>query len=170
MKKLFFAFAFLFVASFANAQGVIKFKTESHDFGKVEEGVQAAYTFEFTNTGTAPVVISNAQASCGCTTPDWTKEPVMPGKTGKVMASFNSQGRPGNFSKTVTVISNSETPQIVLSIKGEVNPKAAEKAAEAAAPVAPATAVIKTAPAAAAPAPVSAPAPVKATTRKKSSK
>jgi Protein of unknown function (DUF1573) len=169
MKKLFFAFAFLFVASFANAQGVIKFKTESHDFGKVEEGVQAAWTFEFTNTGTAPVVISNAQASCGCTTPDWTKEPVMPGKTGKVMASFNSQGRPGNFSKTVTVISNSETPQIVLSIKGEVNPKAAvaEKAAEPA--QAPAAAVTKTVPAPA-PAPVAAPAPAKATTRKKSSK
>ena len=146
MKKLFFVFAFLFVASFANGQGVIKFKTESHDFGKVEEGVQATYTFEFTNSGTAPVVISNAQASCGCTTPDWTKEPVMPGKMGKVTASFNSQGRPGNFSKTVTVISNSETPQIVLSIKGEVNPKGAEQA------------------------PAIAPAPAKALIRKKSSK
>ena len=166
MKKLFFVFAFLFVATFANAQGVIKFKNESHDFGKIEEGVQATHTFEFTNTGTAPVVISNAQASCGCTTPDWTKEPIMPGKTGKVTAAFNSQGRPGNFSKTVTVISNSETPQIVLSIKGEVNKKGEEKAAESAAPVAPATAATKTAPATAAPAP----APVKATTRKKSGK
>ena len=162
MKKLFFVFAFLFVATFANAQGVIKFKSESHDFGKIEEGVQATHTFEFTNTGTAPVVISNAQASCGCTTPDWTKEPVMPGKTGKVTASFNSQGRPNNFSKTVTVISNSETPQIVLTIKGDVNPKGAEKSVESAAPVAPATAVIKSAPAAVAPA--------KATTRKKSGK
>lgn len=165
MKKLFFVFAFLFVASFANAQGVIKFKNESHDFGKIEDGVQATHTFEFTNTGTAPVVISNAQASCGCTTPDWSKEPIMPGKTGKVTASFNSQGRPGNFSKTVTVISNSETPQIVLSIKGEVNQKGAEKSVESAAPVAPATAVIKSAPATAAPAPVKA-----ATTRKKSGK
>jgi hypothetical protein len=168
MKKLFFVFAFLFVATFANAQGVIKFKNESHDFGKVEEGVQATHTFEFTNTGTAPVVISNAQASCGCTTPDWTKEPVMPGKTGKVTASFNSQGRPGNFSKTVTVISNSETPQIVLSIKGEVNPKAA--VAEKAAEPTPAAAVTKTVPAAATPAPAPVAAPVKATTRKKSSK
>ena len=161
MKKLFFVFAFLFVATFANAQGVIKFKTESHDFGKIEEGVQATHTFEFTNTGTAPVVISNAQASCGCTTPDWTKDPVMPGKTGKVTASFNSQGRPGNFSKTVTVISNSETPQIVLSIKGEVNQKVA--VAEKAAEPAPAATVTKTAP-------VASPAPAKATTRKKSSK
>jgi uncharacterized protein (DUF58 family) len=168
MKKLFFVFAFLFVATFANAQGVIKFKNESHDFGKVEEGVQATHTFEFTNTGTAPVVISNAQASCGCTTPDWTKEPVMPGKTGKVTASFNSQGRPGKFSKTVTVISNSETPQIVLSIKGEVNPKAA--VAEKAAEPTPAAAVTKTVPAVATPAPAPVAAPVKATTRKKSSK
>lgn len=164
MKKLLFVFAFLFVATFANAQGVIKFKTESHDFGKVEEGVQAAYTFEFTNTGTAPVVISNAQPSCGCTTPDWTKEPVMPGKTGFVKASFNSSGRPGNFNKNITVISNSETPQIALTIKGEVNPKAAgapEKVAEPA----PAPVVSKVVPAAA---PVSAPAPAKATVKKKS--
>ncbi|MCU0471100.1 MAG: DUF1573 domain-containing protein [Arcicella sp.] len=165
MKKLLFVFAFLFVATFANAQGVIKFKTEAHDFGKIEEGTQATYTFEFTNTGTAPVVISNAQASCGCTTPEWTKEPVMPGKSGKVTASFNSQGRPGNFSKTVTVVSNSETPQITLSIKGEVNPKAAvaEKSAE---PAAPAATVTKTAPAAAAPAA----APVKSAVKKKSGK
>jgi Protein of unknown function (DUF1573) len=132
----------------------------------VEEGVQAAYTFEFTNTGTAPVVISNAQPSCGCTTPDWTKEPVMPGKTGFVKASFNSSGRPGNFNKNITVISNSETPQIALTIKGEVNPKAAvapEKAPEPA----PAPVVSKVVPT---PAPVAAPAPtpVKPTAKKKS--
>jgi Protein of unknown function (DUF1573) len=154
MKKLLFVFAFLFVATFANAQGVIKFTKETHDFGKVEEGVQATHTFEFTNTGTAPVVISNAQPSCGCTTPDWTKEPVMPGKTGFVKASFNSTGRPGNFNKNITVISNSETPQIALTIKGEVNPKgqAEDKKSEPA----PAPVVSKVAPA-----PVAAPAPAK---------
>ena len=157
MKKLLFVFAFLFVATFANAQGVIKFTKETHEFGKVEEGVQASHTFEFTNTGTAPVVISNAQPSCGCTTPDWTKEPVMPGKTGFVKASFNSSGRPGNFNKNITVISNSETPQIALTIKGEVISKAAaeEKKSEPA----PAPVVTKvTAPVVAAPAPVAAPA------------
>ncbi|MDZ7900650.1 MAG: DUF1573 domain-containing protein [Arcicella sp.] len=158
MKKLLFVFAFLFVATFANAQGVIKFTKETHEFGKIEEGVQATHTFEFTNTGTAPVVISNAQPSCGCTTPDWTKEPVMPGKTGFVKASFNSMGRPGNFNKNITVISNSETPQIALTIKGEVTGKAAaddkkpepapapvvSKVVPAAAPVvAPAKAVVK---------------------------
>lgn len=153
MKKLFFVFAFIFAATFANAQGVIKFKNESHDFGKVEEGTVATYTFEFTNTGTAPVVISNAQASCGCTTPEWTREPVMPGKAGKVTAAFNSAGRPGNFSKTVTVVSNSETPQITLSFKGEVTPKGA-----AAAEPTPAPATVAT------------PAPAKAPVKKKSSK
>jgi hypothetical protein len=167
MKKLLFVFAFLFVATFANAQGIIKFTKETHEFGKVEEGVQAAWTFEFTNTGTAPVVISNAQPSCGCTTPDWTKEPVMPGKTGFVKASFNSSGRPGNFNKNITVISNSETPQIALTIKGEVIPKPATE--EKKADPAPAPVVTKVAPATAAPAPAPA-APVKATTRKKSGK
>ena len=161
MKKLLFVFAFLFVATFANAQGVIKFKTETHDFGKVEEGVQAAYTFEFTNTGTAPVVISNAQPSCGCTTPDWTKEPVMPGKTGFVKASFNSSGRPGNFNKNITVISNSETPQIALTIKGEVNPKAAVAAEKASEPT-PAPVVSKVVPTA----PVATPAPAKVVKKK----
>jgi len=64
----------------SNAQGAIKFKAEKHDFGKIVEGTQASYSFEFTNTGKAPVVISNVQPSCGCTTPEWTREPIMPGK------------------------------------------------------------------------------------------
>lgn len=124
MKKLFFVLAFVFVATLANAQGVIKFETESHDFGKIEEGTIATFEFKFKNTSkTAAVVISNVSPSCGCTTPSWTKEPVMPGGTGSVTASFSSAGRPGGFSKTVTVVSNSETPQIVLSFKGEVVPK-----------------------------------------------
>ncbi|MFD1815977.1 Protein of unknown function [Pseudarcicella hirudinis] len=158
MKKFFLFFAVLFATStLSNAQGVIKFKAESHDFGKIDEGTQATYTFEFTNTGTAPVVIANAQPSCGCTTPDWTKEPVLPGKTGKVTASYNSTGRPGVFNKTITVISNAETPQIALTIKGEVTPKGAE--APAAAPAAAPT-VSKT--------PAAAPAPAAAKKAKKS--
>jgi Protein of unknown function (DUF1573) len=167
MKKIFLFLSFVLVTAVsANAQGVLKFKNESHDFGKIEEGTVATYVFEFTNTGTAPVVISNAQPSCGCTTPDWTKEPVMPGKTGRVSASFNSQGRPGNFSKTVTVISNSETPQITLSFKGEVNPKAAAIEAPASNAVpAPAPTVTKSVPAPVA-APVAVPAPVKKASKK----
>ncbi|MFN8354317.1 MAG: DUF1573 domain-containing protein [Spirosomataceae bacterium] len=130
MKK-FFAIAIAFVAftSASYAQGVLKFKNEKHDFGKVPQNVPAVYSFEFTNTGSAPIVISNAQPSCGCTTPDWTKEPVMPGKTGFVKASYNAASM-GPFTKTVTVTSNAETPTIVLTITGEVVSK--EDAAAAA--------------------------------------
>lgn len=120
MKKFFaVAVTLLAFASASYAQGVIKFKHEKHDFGKVAQGVPAVYTFEFTNTGNAPVIISNAQASCGCTTPDWTKDPVMPGKTGIVKASYNAASM-GPFTKTVTVTSNAETPTVVLTITGEV--------------------------------------------------
>ena len=101
----------------------IEFKKEVHDYGTVKYGSNGESTFEFTNTGKTPVVISNVQPSCGCTTPEWTREPVMPGKTGKVTASFNSAGRPGNFNKTVTVINNGEVSQIVLTIQGSVAAK-----------------------------------------------
>lgn len=104
-------------------QGQIAFQKETHDFGVVTEGAQASYDFEFTNTGSAPVIISNVSASCGCTTPFWTREPVLPGKTGKVTASYNSTGRPGVFYKTVTVVSNANNATAVLTIKGTVEPK-----------------------------------------------
>ena len=100
----------------------MKFKQEKHDFGTIAEGTIATYSFVFTNTGKTPVVISNVKPSCGCTTPDWTREPVMPGKTGKVTASYNSAGRPGIFNKTVTVMNNGEASQIVLGIQGTVAP------------------------------------------------
>lgn len=129
MKRntLFTILSILLSVSLSFAQGELKFKTDNHDFGNVEEGNLATYKFEFTNTGKEPVVISNVQASCGCTTPSWTKEPVMPGKTGEITASYNSAGRPGVFNKTITVTSNAATPSVVLTIKGVVNQKA-EKA------------------------------------------
>ena len=109
------AFAFT-----ARAQAVMQFETDSHDFGKVAEGTVATYEFKFKNTGNQPVVIANVQASCGCTTPDWTKTPVLPGKMGVIKAMFSSAGRPGVFNKTVTVTSNAAEPSKVLSIKGAV--------------------------------------------------
>jgi hypothetical protein len=124
MKKLIALFALVLGFAFtSNAQGALKFKQEKHDFGTITEGTVATYSFEFTNTGKTPVVISNVQPSCGCTTPDWTREPIMPGKTGRVTASYNSAGRPGNFNKTVTVINNGEVSQIVLAIQGSVAAK-----------------------------------------------
>ena len=104
----------------ARAQGVLTFERTDHDFGKVPEGTMATYEFKFKNTGNQPIVIANAQASCGCTTPDWTKTPVLPGKSGIIKAVYNSAGRPGVFSKTVTVTSNASEGTKVLSLKGTV--------------------------------------------------
>jgi hypothetical protein len=124
MKKFLGVFALIIGFVFqSNAQGAIRFKSEKHDFGKIKEGTQASYSFEFSNTGKTPVVISNVQPSCGCTTPEWTREPIMPGKTGKVTAIYNTVGRPGNFSKTITVVNNGEVSQIILTIQGNVVPK-----------------------------------------------
>ena len=119
MKKL-LTFCLVASAFGARAQGVMQFETDNHDFGKVPEGTMATYEFKFKNTGNQPVVIANVQASCGCTTPDWTKTPVLPGKSGIVKAMYSSAGRPGVFNKTVTVTSNAAEASKVLSIKGAV--------------------------------------------------
>ena len=119
MKK-FLTLCLLLLAGASHAQGVMQFTTDNHDFGNVPEGTMATYEFKFRNTGTQPVIIANVQASCGCTTPDWTKTPVLPGKTGIIKAMYNSAGRPGVFNKTVTVTSNATEPSKVLSIKGSV--------------------------------------------------
>jgi hypothetical protein len=144
MKKLvlsIFAVAAMATASLAQTGATavenptaadFKFDTEVHDFGTVKEGVQAEHTFKFTNTGKEPLVITNVQASCGCTTPTWSKEPIKPGAQGSVTAIYNSKGRPGNFNKAVTVTSNAKTAQKVLFIKGNVE---AAAAAESAMPV-----------------------------------
>lgn len=134
MKKIFSLFVAMFVlvaVSYAQ-KGTMKFVKETHDFGRIEQGKPATYVFTFKNTGTDPVIISDAQASCGCTKPSWTKEPVMPGKTGTVSATYNAAAM-GGFNKSITVTSNAETPTIVLYLKGEVVSKEeAEKAAAAA--------------------------------------
>lgn len=110
-----------------NADGSMKFNTEEHSFGTIPEGPAVTYDFEFKNIGKEPIVLSGVQASCGCTTPTWTKEPVAPGKTGKVSATYNTQGRPGNFTKTITI--NSNVGSKVVKITGVV-----EKAPETSVP------------------------------------
>ena len=80
MKK-FLTICLLALAGAAHAQGVMQFTTDNHDFGNVPEGTMATHEFEFKNTGNQPIIIANVQASCGCTTPDWTKTPVLPGKS-----------------------------------------------------------------------------------------
>ncbi len=106
----------------ADGLAKIKFVEETHDFGNIKEGTQATYEFKFTNVGTAPLMLESVQASCGCTTPEWSKEPIAPGQTGKVTATFNSSGRPGTFTKTITVKYNGavESNTNYLTIKGFV--------------------------------------------------
>lgn len=104
-------------------QAEIAFQMTTHDFGTIQEGTQATVEFEFTNTGDAPLVLSSVNASCGCTTPEWPKEPIMPGAKAKIKAVYNSTGRPGTFTKSITVNSNAKNGTIVLTIKGNVEAK-----------------------------------------------
>lgn len=96
----------------------LQFKEDTWDFGDIPQGTPVTHVFEFTSTGKQPVIVSQATASCGCTTPTWSKEPVLPGKTGNVSATFNA-AREGSFIKTVTVLSNTGDPKY-LTIKGNV--------------------------------------------------
>ena len=102
----------------------ISFDFEVYDFGKIKEADgPVTISFEFTNTGSLPLMIKHVQASCGCTSPNWSKEPVLPGKKGFVSATYNPKSRPGPFNKTISVTSNANTPNIVLTIKGDVEAK-----------------------------------------------
>ena len=124
MKKysmLFICLVFSLVAMSQKAS--IKFDVKEHDFGKVnEKDGNVSYVFNFTNKGDAPLVVNKVQASCGCTTPVWTKEPIEAGKKGNIKVTYNTSGRPGLFTKTITVYSNDSLQQVVLIIKGEVIP------------------------------------------------
>ena len=98
----------------------ISFAEMEHNYGTIEKGADGNYVFEFTNTGNEPLILVNVRASCGCTTPEWTQKPVMPGKTGSINVRYNTNNV-GGFSKTVTVQSNAvDNPRIVLRIKGNV--------------------------------------------------
>jgi hypothetical protein len=120
MKKIFTAAAACLMSISASAQ--MQFTKTAHDFGQIPEmGGDATYQFEFTNTGKAPIIITNVESSCGCTTPEWSRQPVLPGKTGFVKAIFDPKDRPGIFDKEITVSTTAE--QVKLKISGEVLPK-----------------------------------------------
>ena len=127
MKKLSIAFLLSFVLSgllFAQQKPEVKFNKNIHDYGSVKEEVEVALSeFEFTNTGTSPVIIQRIVASCGCTSPTYTREPVLPGKKGKVKVAYNTTNRPGNFRKNVRVYTNVPDTVYTLTIKGQVTPK-----------------------------------------------
>ena len=108
--------------SAANAEnlGKIEFEEAAYDFGTIKEGAVVEHIFKFKNTGEAPVILSQVSASCGCTTPEYTKDPVLPGKEGEIKVSYNSKGHTGNQQKIVTVSSNAENKVTTVQIKGTV--------------------------------------------------
>ena len=129
MKKILFVTAFLLGALFVSAQEteevdpkkkpVITFTETIHDFGTISYGGSGKWDFEFKNTGKTPLVVSHVGSSCGCTVPEWTREAIAKGKSGKITAIYDTK-RIGPFTKTLTVTSNAGNP-VTLTIKGTVS-------------------------------------------------
>lgn len=122
MKKLFTVLFIGLVSLAINAQekvAKIEFKSDTIDYGTIEKGSNGVRVFEFTNTGNAPLIISNVTSSCGCTIPKKPDAPILPGKTGEIEVKYDTN-RVNPIRKTITVISNADTPTVALKIKGEV--------------------------------------------------
>jgi len=127
MKRIFLFVSLIIFGTALHAQYALtklQFSATEHDFGTFKEDA-GRQTFDFivTNTGTEPLMIQNVVASCGCTTPEWTKAPIPAGGTGKVTAIFDPINRPGPFNKTLSVYSNTKPEVFTLTIKGEVIPR-----------------------------------------------
>lgn len=101
----------------------ITFEKKVYDFGTITEGEVVEHTFKFTNTGDTDLIISNASASCGCTIPDWPKEPIAPGKQGKIKVKFNSNGKKDMITKDITILANTDPVKTILQIKVFVEKK-----------------------------------------------
>jgi len=128
MKKVLFSLMIVFAASIAmnnvNAQtesgAKIDFVKETHDYGTIKNGSDGTCTFEFKNTGNAPLIISNAKGSCGCTVPEWPKEPIAPGAKASIKVKYDTS-RAGVINKNVTITSNAvNSPDKIIFIKGTV--------------------------------------------------
>ncbi len=99
----------------------IEFVTTIHNFGTITFGEPALYSFDFTNTGTESLVISNVKTTCGCTVPQWNSKPIAPGESSSITVEYDTK-RSGGFSKGITVFSNAINKQVNLVIEGEVTP------------------------------------------------
>ncbi len=114
------AFAFLFSSTaFAQSGPVMTFESTTVDYGEIERGSERLRTVSFTNTGDAPLVITNARGSCGCTVPDWPKEPIMPGESSSLSINYDTN-RLGNINRTIRVSTNEGSDPHVLLIRGNV--------------------------------------------------
>lgn len=138
MKKLLLFAMAIFMAFSVSAQEqqpqIIEIAEKTHDFGTIkEEDGRVSHVFTFKNATEAPLTIKNVRASCGCTTPAWSKEPIAPGAKAQITVTYNATGRPGAFHKSVTVTLSNGTEDFtqVLFIKGKVTPKQVAPAAEA---------------------------------------
>lgn len=122
MRKAFLLLGFLFTTLCVGAQekAEIQFKEETIDYGKINRGSDGLRVFEFTNTGDAPLVITNVRSSCGCTIPKKPEEPILPGQQGKIEVEYDTNRAAGPFRKAITVSSNASNPTKILKIKGEL--------------------------------------------------
>ena len=138
MKKVIFSLALMFAAAVSvnsvlaqevvqeviqvQSGATIEFTKDTHDYGTIKYDADGSCVFEFKNTGTEPLIISNAKGSCGCTVPEWPKEPIAPGAKGEIKVKYDTK-RPGAINKSVTITSNAgNEPTKTLRIKGNVLP------------------------------------------------
>ena len=133
MKRAILSISFIFMAFiYVNAQdpnneldlanpnaSEITFENDTHDFGNIKKMINATYEFKFKNTGKSPLILSGVNPSCGCTTPTWPKEPILPGKSASIKVVYDSKSL-GIFNKSITVVSNAKNTPVVLYIKGNV--------------------------------------------------
>lgn len=96
------------------------FVNDAYDFGQIKQGEKVSYSFKFKNTGSTPLIISSASASCGCTVPSYPEEPIQPGQESQVDVVFDSQGKMGMQTKTITLVSNTIPNTKVLYLRGEI--------------------------------------------------
>ena len=99
---------------------VIAFEETNWDFGTIQEGDVVKHTYKFTNTGKSPLIIQNATAQCGCTVPQWPREPIAPGQKGEIQVEFNSKGKAGVQSKSVSITANTQPEITQVMLKGVV--------------------------------------------------
>jgi hypothetical protein len=111
-------------AEISKGAAIIEFDKTSFDFGTVAEGDIVNAEFEVTNAGKTDLIITKASPSCGCTVPTWPKDPIKPGETSKVVAKFNTNGKPNKQVKSITLFTNTAKGREVLTIRGNVTPKA----------------------------------------------
>ncbi|EJX10832.1 protein containing DUF1573 [gut metagenome] len=108
----------------ASAQAVLKIDKTTHNFGNFDENQLVSCVFSFTNTGDKPLVIQQALATCGCTVPQFTKEPIKPGAKGEIKITYNGKGKyPGHFKKAITIRSNASNSLVRIYVEGNMTSK-----------------------------------------------